>query len=472
MTTATRSAPTDVVSRHRRLGVAGWISVAAVATFTATLYIVYSAWQWTQLSVRSWDLGIFTQALQGYASFGPPIVPIKGHEYNLLGDHFHPLLAVLAPVFALFPHAFTLLVIQALCFAGAAALITRTGIRVAGVAVATIIGLCFGLSFGLQYAAEAQFHEIALAVPLLAGSLCALVERRWIATAVWAAPLVFVKEDLGLTVFAIGLLLAFRSKQRLGIWLACWGVAWLALAVLVILPALNPGGEFAYGGSANPGSVLTDLGMLFHPKKGLTLLLLLGITGGLILRSPVALIMLPTLAWRFLSTNEGYFGPAWHYSAVLMPIAFVVVIDAMERAPRVRSKVLRIWNDFGWLPGLIVCAVMVPLLPLWSVVGPGAWTPPPRAEAAREALAAVPDGASVESDLGLMNFLLDDHVVTWIGSDNPPADCIMIDRHGGNTPEEWGDVIGVAGVLSPGIAYQVVYVRDGYELACTPQSLR
>ena len=53
-------------------------------------------------------------------------------------------------------------------------------------------------------------------MPLLALSLVALLRERWLACALWAAPLVFVKEDLGLTVVALGLVLAWRSRDRIG----------------------------------------------------------------------------------------------------------------------------------------------------------------------------------------------------------------------------------------------------------------
>ena len=49
-----------------------------------------------------------------------------------------------------------------------------------------------------------DFHEIAFAVPLLAFSLSALVRGRIRAAVAWALPLVFVKEDQGFTVAAIG----------------------------------------------------------------------------------------------------------------------------------------------------------------------------------------------------------------------------------------------------------------------------
>jgi uncharacterized membrane protein len=133
-------------------------------------------------------------------------------------------LVLLGPIFAVFPHAFTLLVVQNALFGLAAAALTYSAIRLLGPRTGTLFGFAFAFSWGLQGAVEAQFHEIAFAVPLLALSLTAFLRRRWVACLLWAMPLVFVKEDLGLTVAALGIVLAVRSRRPLGIWLAVW--AW------------------------------------------------------------------------------------------------------------------------------------------------------------------------------------------------------------------------------------------------------
>ena len=67
-----------------------------------------------------------------------------------------------------------------------------------------MIGAAYGLSWGLQQMIDFDFHEIAFAVPLLACSLSALLRGRTRAAVLWALPLVFVKEDQGFTVAAIG----------------------------------------------------------------------------------------------------------------------------------------------------------------------------------------------------------------------------------------------------------------------------
>ena len=199
---------------------------------------------WNQLGSPSWDLWIFTQLAKAYAGLGAPIVPIKGEGFNLLGDHFHPLLVLLAPAIA--PSGLTLLIVQNLLFGLSVAVVTRAGTRLIGTVAGIAVGTAYALSWGLQSAVAAQFHEIAFAVPLLALSLEAVLRRRVVPAVVWGGLLVFVKEDLGLTVLALGLVIAWRLRTVVGLWLAAWGALWLILSVRLILPALNAAGQYDY----------------------------------------------------------------------------------------------------------------------------------------------------------------------------------------------------------------------------------
>jgi uncharacterized membrane protein len=93
-------------------------------TFVVALTALYSALALRlhlRLETAGYDLGIFEQAIRNYSEFRPPIVEIKGPGFNLLADHFHPILVLLAPFYALVPTSATLLVAQAFLFALAAA---------------------------------------------------------------------------------------------------------------------------------------------------------------------------------------------------------------------------------------------------------------------------------------------------------------------------------------------------------------
>ena len=152
---------------------------AAVVLVGAATLIAYSVNQWRSMQVPSWDLAIFSELAKDYAHFQAPIVPIKGEGFNLLGDHFHPILVLLGPVWRLFPTPLALLIVQDVLLAVSAWPITRLAMRTLTPWAGGALGLFYVLSWGFQGAVSAQFHEIAFAVPMLAWASTAFAERRW-----------------------------------------------------------------------------------------------------------------------------------------------------------------------------------------------------------------------------------------------------------------------------------------------------
>src|SRR6516165_5869593 len=177
----------------------------AVAAFGA--YLAISLFRLLQLTPTSWDLGIYTEYVKQLAHLRAPIVDVRGAGFNLLGDHFQVIVALIAPFFRVFPSPATLLVAQALLIAVSVFPVTAAAVWLLGRGTGRCIGFAYAFSWGLQQMMDFDFHEIAFAVPLLAFSLSALVRGRPRAAVWWAMPLVFVKEDQGFTVAAIGLLM-------------------------------------------------------------------------------------------------------------------------------------------------------------------------------------------------------------------------------------------------------------------------
>lgn len=353
---------------------------AALAVLVgAWVLIAYSVGQWRSMTVPSWDLAIFAELAKAYAHGQAPIVPIKGDDYNLLGDHFHPILVLLGPIWRLFPTPLALLVVQDLLLAVSAWPLTRLATRLTSRSIATALGLFYVLSWGFQGAAQAQFHEIAFAVPMLAWASVAFVERRWKACALWLVPLVLVKEDMGLTLIMAGGAMALRGWQearagepddagsgpakrrsgrfirawdelptvRLGAHLALFGLLAFILTVFIIVPLLSPTGSWQYGLGGNAGDGMTAahtggtlLERLFSPTvKIATLFMLVCTAGGIGLASPWMALMLPTLGWRFLADKEAYWEwKLWHYNAALIPIALGALLDVIARLRARRAR--------------------------------------------------------------------------------------------------------------------------------------
>lgn len=458
----------DAGSALRRQPVEAW----AVAGVAAALYTVFSITQWHRFDIPSWDLGIFTQLAKAYAGLDAPIVPIKGHGFNLLGDHFHPLLVLLGPAYAFFPSALTLLVLQNLLVGWSALVLTRLAVRHVGRTPGLFLGAAYALSWGIQSAVAVQFHEVALALPLLALAMEAYIEGRLRTAVVVSGLLVFVKEDMGLTVFAFGLVLAwrFRSRYLAGLGLALWGLAWVALSVGVILPALNSGGTYDYSDRIDIDALLADplptlFAMLTAEQKYETLWLLLLAGGFLFLRSPLAWVMLPTLLWRFAAGNESYWGPGWHYNAVLMPVLFGALIHAILLARRSNRSWLRSYSSAVVPVVTVVALMLLPGQPLAALSKPETFQQSPRWDAAHRMMDRIPAGSTVETGVVLMPYLVPETEVYWIGNENPPPDYLVVDAE----DFSWGPVRPASAEQHaeetwPGEDYTLVFDEAGYQL--------
>ncbi|WP_052230031.1 DUF2079 domain-containing protein [Streptomyces sp. CT34] len=446
--------PRGAAAHRRRPGRPHLLAALFFAAYTAL-----SVTKHLQLRSTGYDLGIFEQAVRAYAQLRAPVSELKGAGYNLLGDHFHPILATLAPLYRLFPTPLTLLTAQAALLALSVVPVTRLAIRTTTPRLGTAIGIAYGLSWGLQKAVAFDFHEIAFAVPLLAFCLESLALRRWRTAAAWALPLVLVKEDLPLTVTAIGLYLLLSGRRRLGTAVLTYGVLSGLLIVLVVIPAFNPDGHYAYLHTATQaaGDPLTRL--LLPPQKLGTLLALLAPTAFLALRSPLILLALPTLAWRFWSTNPAYWGLDYHYSALLMPLVFLAFADALGRLrrPRLVTRAVAV--------SVAASLLAVPFLPLRDLAGP-AWRPSPWAVAAREVMAAVPDGA----EIGAVNYLAPQltsraHVYRFpqvLDSGTKPEWLLVSDPARGGMPDFAWELPRLPEISSLG--YRLVRERSGIQL--------
>ncbi|MFF4351588.1 DUF2079 domain-containing protein [Streptomyces sp. NPDC001530] len=459
-----------------------WIWAMAGALFV--MYAAVSLRLHQRMLSSSYDLGIFEQVVRSYAEGHLPVSEVKGQDFPVLGDHFSPILALVAPFYWVWRGAETLLVVQAALLAVSVVPLALWARRTLGGPAGAVIGACYGLSWGIASAVGYDFHEVAFAVPLLACSLAALGNDRLTAAACWALPLLFVKEDLGLTVLVIGLVIARRGERGLGMFTATAGLCGSVLALFVILPAFNPSGSFAYwslveGGSGAPGVAgggpggLLDLlhrgtiGLVTPQTKVTTLLLVLAPTVFLAMRSPLLWVGLPTLVWRFTSSNFLHWGTGYHYSLVLMPIVFAAFIDALVRRGTSGRSLRR------YLAGSAAITLMTfPNFALFQLTQPDTWRTDPRVAVAHRLMDKIPDGATVQVSNELAPQLINRTSVGVYGSQDgrPDPQWIMVDTWVPDNARGWpGEPLSVEAEKwrladDRHAGYDLVADRDGFVL--------
>lgn len=509
---AGRKPPGEVRPSPRTFDPVVWL--IALAVFAA--YAILSLSRYFLFNPGSWDLGIFTEYVKQLAHFRAPIVDIRGQNFNLFGDHFQPIVGLLAPFFRVFPTPATLLIAQALLTAVSVFPVCRAARERLGTGASRVIGVAYGFSWGLQEMVNFDFHEVAFAVPLLAFSLSALVRRRPWAAVLWGMPLVFVKEDQGFTLAAIGLLMvaaaAVAGRDDVpgaglvgdsepapwawgGALLAVWGLAWSMFAIIVVVPHFSPTHSYPYwydGGVVGPNTHFSVAGVLHQLTNGgsekfATTIAILAPAAFLGLRSPLILAAVPSLALRFLSTNNYFWSTGWHYNATVMPIVFVAAIDGMARfqaRSQERSRQTGLGRG-GWTgpgaplrwrlprPGILIArygaylmlpfgvwlALQHPLQNLWNAQTYEI-TPHVRAEAA--AVARVPPGTTVEATLSMLAPLAARDATYWIGTGgNPAPKYIVFDSLNSGWSPAPTDVPAFVDQRHPGVTYRQIYLNNG-----------
>ena len=106
------------------------------------------------------------------------------------------------------------------------------------------------------------------------------------------------------------------------------GIAAFLFAIQVFLPAFNINGVWDYGLGSQDQPASPDA-----LTQKATVVVMLILTSGVVgVTSPWLLVVLPTLAWRFLGSVEFYWvWDNWHYNATLMPIALGALLDVVAR---------------------------------------------------------------------------------------------------------------------------------------------
>ncbi|MFF7455530.1 DUF2079 domain-containing protein [Kitasatospora sp. NPDC008115] len=514
--------PLPGAARPSASGGAGPLAGRRTAVLTLLCFTITAACgfqQWSAVLLGGFDLGIFHQGVAGYAHLGLPVSPVKSyhHEFppgfSLLGDHFSPVLAALAPLYWVWEDPRALILGQALLLAAGVPLIRRIAVhcftrpddgtgdaggsapadaaqaRAVGRA-ADLAGLVYGLGWPLLAAGRGGFHEVAFAVPLILLMLERGLARRYGTAALAAALLCATKEDLGLLVGVHGLVLLWRcrpygegrgerSGDRRGLThgaaLLVGGPLASALAIVLLIPAMGgqPDYYWVYGqigpdAASAFTNLLTDPLLLVRAAtdaavKPLLLLWLFGTLLLLPLRSATTLCLLPLLAERVLSDNPNHWSIAHHYDALLWPVLLTAVLEVLGRLHLRGGTHRRAAHGLGAtvVAGSLLCSLLLGGI---SLLTPAFWRPSASNAALVRGAGLIPDGAQVEADNQVVPRLVGRTDVVLVDATPRGRDYVLIRSDTRTFPfqraEEQAERIGL--LLAHG--YRRLWAEDGVVL--------
>jgi len=320
------------------------VCAAVLTVLAAAGYAWISLYRHDHFASNAFDLAVQDQTVWGYSRFEFIYNTVLGIP-NLLGDHFHPILMVLAPFMWIWNSAGVLLVAQAILLALAGIPIYLWGER----ALAPLGGLAFQAAYlcfwGVLAGVVYDFHHVVFAVPAISLALYATLTRRNLLLIPAVAVAMLTREDVALTLIALGFyILAVQRRWVLGGILMALNAAWFGLLLGVVIPALGGGVSYRHWtyealGSGPLSAVsfivrhpLASLQLLFTPAEKVRVWVGSFAAFALLpLASPLLLVALPTFLERFWSASPNFWSFHFQYSMLPAPILTFAAMDTCAR---------------------------------------------------------------------------------------------------------------------------------------------
>jgi len=410
------------VTRSEQVGLG-----ALVAAF-AGAYAVVGLFRHWYFASSAYDLGIFDQVIWRLSRFETPISSIKGH-INIFGDHFHPIIALLAPLYWIAPRAETLIVAQSVLLAASIIPVFAFARRRLSTGQATAVAVAYALFWGIQRAVWFDFHELAFAPLLIGIAINAVDLRRWRVLWLACVALWLVKEDMIPLVAGIGAWVFLFADRRQGLWLGAVSLLVFPIVILVVIPAFGDA-DWAYESAfarlrAEPW--MAPIIAVTPPRKMLTVVLWLGPFMFLPLGSRWSLLAAFFGLQHLLSDSPTYWGYGAHYSAPIAPILAAGAADALSR---IRNAVGTAGRRKWMVPALLtLMVVMSAILPgrqaVLRVFTAKHYREHPDRATAAEAFARIPPDASVVAQGTIVPHLSHRDRIYMLDDGAPEADYVI-----------------------------------------------
>jgi uncharacterized membrane protein len=363
-----------------------WIVFSLIFIYVA-IFSYLAFLKYISFSFHDIDLAIINQTFWNTAH-GHFIPTGPGESTILNGGHIFLIILMLTPLYAVIPHPLTLLVLQSLALGLGAWAIFLLARNVLNLSVATLFAAAYLIYPALNYVNLYEFHVIALATPLLLFMFYFYYKNQWGAFLLFMFLALACREDVAISIFAIGVFILIQSLSRKGDtkkrafkwWLLplVVSIAWFIVSIKIIQPYFRPesppqantmAGALGYyswlGGSVleivqtiifHPGKVLEGI---FIKQKLLYLFHLFVPVAFLSLFSPTGLVMnLISLSEGLLSERFTHYSIRYQYSSLITPLIFISAIFGMKNILRWRW-----WSGKKYY--LLLPLMIAPLMSAW-----------------------------------------------------------------------------------------------------------
>jgi len=359
------------------------------------------------------DLGNMVQAVWSTARGRPLEIThgATGEQMVRLGTHVDPFLALLAPLWMVWPSPLVLAFAQIAVVSLGALPVFWLGRRHFGSELTAVLLAFAYLAYPwVAISAGAAIHPVTFAIPLYLFCVWFLDSERLIPFALCALVAMSTGELMGLPVAALGIWYALARGQRwAGTAITVLGAAWTFVAVYFVVPAFSGEDSIFYGfydevGGSPQGVIrmvftdpLTIAGALVEPHDIVYLIWLSLPLLGLFFLSPgLAAVAIPQLLANGLSDFRSMTDPRYHSVAAVIPFLIAATVFGIARlgVPR---------RSFAAAAVLVSSAVLALIVGPWpravgmAPLGGRPTLPAARVAALSDAVLLVPDGAPVSA---------------------------------------------------------------------------
>jgi uncharacterized membrane protein len=447
-------------SRRQRLNWGQAVCLIGIGLYVVLIFVLQTR-LYLGLHMGICDLGLFDQAMYNSLHgrflstsiycWGELLMPSHTGGGMLFSEHLYLIMPILLPLYALFPHAYTLFFLQAFATGlGALAvfLIAKGKLR----SELAAVGFCLSylLYPALQGAALNRFmfgfHPDNFFPPLFLFSFYFLQKKRY--GLFWLLNLLAltIAEYYALPRAALGLFMALTDseKRKIGIVLLFVCSLWFAIATWLIVPHFR-------GGSVRHSSALEEIStLLWRPHPGLKLVAPLG-NYLLYLLAPVALlplaafstlaIAIPNVFVNLIALSRGDSLPTAPNSWQAAPIIPIVFISAVWGLGNVVNQVKRPWQVklLRVLPVIVVAIALfsnywLGPLPFSRSVGIIQYeVNKAKAESVEEVKTLIPRDAALAAEFFIGSNFTQQQTLYWFPHHWPEADYVLVD----SSPWHW-----------------------------------